>query len=182
MVFRLFENTLSGRQHYAFYTVAFVIFLVTFDTGLIIRQKGPHITFPGKAEQLDHPWIDMQLYCKRHTPKDALFIVPPYMQGFRFFSERSTFGDWLDGMLINWTSENFAVEWLKRMRLLGWTDVRGEWSSYNNLSTEQFLKIAQEYKADYIVGETRLHLNLPVAYKNNAFVLYTTGMHQAHHQ
>jgi len=42
-------------------------------------------------------WIGVQLWAKENTPIDAMFITPPYLQGFRIYSERGAVAEWKDG-------------------------------------------------------------------------------------
>jgi hypothetical protein len=45
-------------------------------------------------------WIGVQLWAKENTPIDAMFITPPYLQGFRIYSERGAVAEWKDDSSI----------------------------------------------------------------------------------
>ena len=106
----------NTKKIFLYTTVAFIVF---FDIAFLYRQKGPRINISGYSETNINPWIDIRLYASEHTPKDALFIVPPYLEGFAVFSHRSILGDWITGTTCVWGDNAYASEWLKRMKLLG---------------------------------------------------------------
>lgn len=164
-----------AQQIFLFTTV---IFLVFFDLGFLYKQGGCRLNYRGYSETNTNPWVDIQLYAREHIPKDALFIVPPYLEGFTVFSMRSILGDWIIGTTCVWGDNEYASEWLKRMKMLGWDcshvikDLIEIKEGYNSLSTEEILQVAKEYNASHLVFEKIRRLHLPVIYENKQFTLY----------
>ncbi|MHC4662825.1 MAG: DUF6798 domain-containing protein [Planctomycetota bacterium] len=86
------------------------------------------------------------------TSLDAVFIVPPNMEGFRFASHRSVYATWTDGTLANFDLE-YALLWnnrLKRLHSLD-ADEKKRAASYSGLSKEEILAVAKESGAAYVV-------------------------------
>ncbi len=160
--------------------IASILFLVFFDLSYVYRQNGVNLNYKGYSKSNTPPWIDAQLYARDHTPKGALFIVPPYLEGFNVFSRRSIFGDWIIGTTCVWGDNSYASEWLNRMELLGWDTSRVMKNfqqvkhGYNSLTDKQIMKIAKQYSASYIVFEKTKKLDLPIEYKNSEFIIYRT--------
>jgi uncharacterized protein DUF6798 len=67
-------------------------------------------------------WRDVQHWAKAHTEVRDAFIVPPDEDGeFRVEGERTVYGDWEEGGLMN-GDPVFGRAWLRRMRALGYED------------------------------------------------------------
>lgn len=118
---------------------------------------------PGRFEE---SWRDVQLWAKRNTPKDALFITPPYREGFRIFSERGIVGDWKDGTQQYFDIE-YSYEWWRRMRDLG-----GGGKGYDSLSEERYIELARKYGASYLVVPKGRRLDLKRVYENGGYAVY----------
>ncbi len=165
------------KQIFLVTTIGFILF---FDLGFLYKQGGPRIHYRGYTEGDMHPWVDVQLYARDHTPKDALFIVPPYLAGFTVFSKRSILGDWLVGATCVWGDNDYASEWLARMRMIGWDNFQDKegWSDarrgYTTLSTDKFVEAAEKYNATHLVFEKvgNKRLKLPLIFENKQFILY----------
>lgn len=111
-------------------------------------------------------WWDVQLWAKRNSPKDALFITPPYKEGFRIFSERSIVGDWKDGTQQYFDIE-YSYEWWRRMKDLG-----GGGRGYDSLSEGRYIELAGKYGASYLVVPKDRKLNLERVYENEGYAVY----------
>ena len=149
-----------------------LLFIAFFDTGLIAYRGGCDIYYHGYVSGEKDPWADIQMFAREHSHKDALFIVPPYVNDFGLYSERATLGDWAEGANILYMDNAFAKEWLARMNDLGWKELWGAQKGYNGLSTLEVLRAAQKYGADYIVTEKPKHFDLTLIYENEEFALY----------
>jgi len=77
---------------------------------------------------------------------DAVFITPPYLQGFRVYSERSTVVEWKDGTQQYFDSD-YSYIWWERTNDIG-DEVK---EKYNNLSKERLIELCKKYNASYIV-------------------------------
>jgi len=156
-------------------------FVIIFNFVVIYKRNGFAVHLKGYDERNIDPWVDIQLYAKKNTPKDSLFIVPPYtaFPDFRMFSERASFGDWIDGGLTIFFGNDYGKQWLARMKDLGlsgetYFDVGlvKEREEYNSIDKERFLKVAEKYNANYVVIEKPKKLSLPLVYENERYRIY----------
>lgn len=142
---------------------------------------GLHIFGPQNA------WQDAQTWARDHTPRDALFITPPYKWEFydsewRVFSERSTLvtmSDLLEVALV----PDYAPVWEERFEDLapGAIDQFGgdyfenraiTARAFHTLDDGAVQRIATKYNATYFVVEKQYAYDFPVAYTNEEFVIY----------
>ncbi|MEI6084953.1 MAG: DUF6798 domain-containing protein [Verrucomicrobiota bacterium] len=127
----------------------------------------------------DPGWIDAQLWAREHTARDALFLTPAQMSGFRIYSQRAVVGEWRDGTQL-YFSARFAGPWWERMealqpgmriapdgrRLL----VQGR--SLSQLDDEQILVLAKRSAVDYVVLASDPPRKLVTAYRNPQWTIY----------
>ena len=139
--------------------------LVTFNFGrleqiLTKEQFTYHVNLPGKLPYSD--WIDVQQWCRANTPIDAMFFVPPAIQGFRVHSQRAIVGDWKDGAPCVF-SERYARNWWARME---------ELRAYDSFDEARLKQLKRKYEASFAVMRKSQKLNFPIVYHNNGFVVY----------
>jgi hypothetical protein len=120
-----------------------------------------HSTSDTNANRI-RDWKDIQLWSKETLPFDSMIIVPPYLQGFRIYSERSIYVDWKDGGQSIF-SVSFALEWKKRM---------DELRNYSSLREEDFSNISRKSGAKFIVVEKPKKLDFQKLYENKHFIIY----------
>lgn len=101
------------------------------------------------------------------SPKDALIMIPPSVEQFRWLSQRS--------IVIDWKGFSFTdrgmLEWKKRLEnVLGYpvnkqTSPLVGWEAsdklYNARSSSDLVKVAQRYKAEYILSKKNWHPDMP---------------------
>ncbi|MCW4033482.1 MAG: hypothetical protein NWF08_08865, partial [Candidatus Bathyarchaeota archaeon] len=134
---------------------------------LLISSTNLHLEST-QDRSIENDWEAVQLWCKYNTPKDSLFIIPPRLEGFRVFSERSGIGDWKDGALSAY-NPNYAIKWRDRMRDLNtWDDREG----YNLLKESDFERLACKYNATNIIIEKPKKLDLKLVYESEYFRIY----------
>jgi hypothetical protein len=150
-----------------------IVFILIFDSIILMRQGGPEIYYHGFVKGEKDPWADIQLAAKSYSNKDDLFIVPPYLNNFGIYSKRAVLGDWAEGSSILYQDNSFAKEWLSRMRDLGWKKREEMVSGYNSLSTNEITVVAEKYNAPYVITEKPKAFDLPLVYENNKYNLYT---------
>jgi hypothetical protein len=155
-----------------------LVFVLFFDGGILAYKRGPDIYYHGYRRGEKDQWADIQLFAKQHTPKDALFIVPPYINDFGMYSERATLGDWAEGSSILYMDNAYAKRWLTRMRDLGWKTMWGAYTGYNSLTTEEIVATAKKYNAVYIITEKPKRFKLPMTYENSKFTLYNIHVNE----
>jgi uncharacterized membrane protein len=113
------------------------------------------ITYKGLLQSPDPDWLAIQQRAEELVPEDGQVLVPPGLYGFRIESGRAIFADWKDGTLGNFDPV-FAVEWWKRMQMLGVNSAEearelGE-TGYGELSAEQVLSLGNRTGVSYIVA------------------------------
>lgn len=100
----------------------------------------------------DDAWVRLQLWARANTPQASTFLTPPYLAGFRVFSERAVVGEWKDGTM-QYFNAAFSLEWYARMQALGGGDER-----FERLSADELRGLAQRYGARYLVVPARHEL------------------------
>jgi hypothetical protein len=129
-------------------------------------------------------WLDVQNWAKNNTAKDAMFITPPqevglYQPDWRVFSERGTVASLYDLFEIALKPEYYPI-WKPRFQSLApgalekfqdnfFENKEITRKAFNDLKKDQFLNIAAEYNATYLVTERKSDLDLPVAYENDQY-------------
>ena len=162
-----------------------LLLLVTgyMSAGISLKLWQPSINIFGKPS----PWVDVQNWARENTSTNALFITPPqevglYQPDWRVFSERGTVASLYDifevalkpDHLGTWKVrfENLAPKALDQFRgnyFENQTITRG---AYNQLRTDQIIKIAERYSASYLVMEKSISHNLPILYENELYKVF----------
>ena len=110
-------------------------------------------------------WVQVQVWAKENTPQDAMFLTPPYRQGFRVYSERSTVVEEKDGTQ-QYFDTDYSYEWWARM-----TDI-GRGKKYDDLSPERLTELCRKYGASYLVFPAAKKLPFPYVYQNADYRVY----------
>jgi hypothetical protein len=116
--------------------------------------------------QRAEPWNDVQAWVQGHTPVDAVVLSPPYLEGFRVFSERATVGEWKDGtqQFFSWA---FTKGWQERMR-----ELKGSTRAYDRFPAPRLVELGRKNGAGYLVCRTDAALALPKLYSNAEYAVY----------
>jgi hypothetical protein len=110
-------------------------------------------------------WREAQLWVRNNTQKSDTFITPPYLTGFRIFSERPIVGEWKDGTQQYFDSE-YGPVWWERMNDLGRD------KEFDKIKLEELVLVADKYKAKYVVVSTSKELDLEMVHKNSGYRIY----------
>jgi hypothetical protein len=124
-------------------------------------------------------WAAVQLWARDNTPRDAVFLVPTFMEGFRVLSQRSSWGEWKDGTAVYWY-QPLADTYISRMRDVGWTtapDLNGRGTvqqRYKALPWTTLLALARDNHLQYIVQYRDVSYPdaPPPVYVNPSFAVY----------
>lgn len=133
------------------------------------------VQFPRHVPQ--NNWEDAQLWALHNTPKNAVFITPPHLTGFRVYSERSTVVDCDDRGQSN-PHYIHGYEWINRVKIVcneSSFQVPCEVycnSGYKKNLEVDFFKLASMYNISYIVVEKPKNLNFNLVYENEDFRIY----------
>jgi hypothetical protein len=132
-------------------------------------------------------WRAVQEWAKAATPQDAMFITPPqifwhYIPDWRVFSERGTIFTTPEMMEIPFAPsfmpsieerlaaiapgalEQLNGDYLKTLEITG--------AAFYTNSREDFIRLACDYQADYLVVESTHPYDFDLAYQNDGFLVY----------
>jgi len=162
LLFLILENLrkVKAMEWGSLHQFVFLCLLLIVVVAAKIHQKGVGIKFPFSPP--NNSWSQVQYWAAQNTPRGAVFIVPPNTKGFRNFSKRTIVGDNKDGG-ANSYSESYAKEWSRRMKQL---------QSYQNFTDAEFMELAKEYKASFLVVRCGQTLSFQKVYRNSDFCVY----------
>lgn len=122
---------------------------------------------------------DLYRWLREKSPKEALYLTPPDLEGARLLGQRAIVVDWKAVPLI----PTELLGWYERLcdvtgrHIGGSGDLRG----YNSLDSERLALLVGKYHPDYVVlrrGDERRFAELPVIYQNGGYsVLKLAGAH-----
>lgn len=166
----LFKPTLTSSRHSHLTLYLALLLLLTQTLHKLVVVK-PQINLPYywhypntliNIANFD-PWLQLQQWALAHTPVEAVFLVPPSLEGFRSFSQRGIVGDAKDGGVTFYSSQ-YATVWEAKMSAL---------NDYNQFSLQDFNNLKRQYPFDYlVVYQKHLPLSLPVVFQNEKFLVY----------
>lgn len=132
-------------------------------------------------------WEDAQFWARDNTARDALFITPPqtwwlYQTDWRVFSERSSVAT-LSELLEAAFAPEYIDHWQPRFEAVApgaLAHFRGNYfenkaitrAAFYSLTTDQLVRLAGDYGADYLVVEKPNTRELPLVYENDGYAVY----------
>jgi|GEM_PF-1538570 len=165
LVFVYLRNT-SSRSYYE-RTLPFILAIVlSFLAGLnfyffptfSLYQKG------------NLEWQSLQIWSKKNTPKDAIFIIDPALSGFRNLSERSVWFDWEEGK-FGMGSVEFSHTWMNRLKTMGGKNRNQASAAFKTLKPADFRKISasEPNRNWYLVVDKNHGENMPAITESHHF-------------
>ena len=139
-----------------------------------------HLSYQSRKDpRPDIAFESLQTWARLNTPKDSLFITPPYLYGFRVFSDRSSFFDWKDLCSVAY-SPQLAIYWKK---ILGEYGVKGKLDNanhvmarlkmaFNGFDEKRFMELGRKYNIRYVITYKPQRLALKMVYRNPLFNVY----------
>lgn len=182
------EQTLTGRARKGLLLVCILILswmcstqAVRFQKQLVAVQQ-----FPSKEQGVDPEWKAICAWVRNHTPKNAVVVSSPVeFENFSWLTERPTIAKF---KLLPQTKTGI-VAWYERLvdlsgnldpwsKLTSNKDNRNQikkrlTTAYNNLTTAGAKNLMLKYRADYFITRIAHKLDLPIAYHNSLYILYT---------
>lgn len=125
---------------------------------------------PSRHAVLTRDWQETQHWIRSNTPKDAYFVTPPTLDGFRVYAQRASFSDWKDGTLLIF-NRDLAAEWLDRMEALGFDRKN---FNFTPLTQSQLCSIAARYHPDYAVVFLSWQIEGTAIFQNDTFAVLET--------
>lgn len=130
------------------------------------------------ATPAQDPWVQVQLWAERSTPKDALFMTPPEQGGFRIYSDRSVVCEWRDGTQL-YFSADFAKDWWDKLTTLRPVsyDAQGtkelmQGKTLQRMDDREIIKLAKSYGATHVVLPAGQNRELNRKFSNGAWAVY----------
>lgn len=117
------------------------------------------------------PWAEAQRWVEKNTLVDSLFLVPPWLEGFRTYARRSEFVEYKMGTLSLFHPA-FGQEWAGRMAALTPRQLSGDGyedmaMNYNALTLAEVAAIVERYGITHaIVMASRDELPYRTIYQN----------------
>lgn len=153
-------------------SVSLVCILLIATIGGIYYGGGMQI----KGPQKDFNKLDVYEWIRLNTPKDAVFITPPYIEDFRLGADRAIVVDFKaflfgDQSIIEWGSRIADVTNNIEFKF------RGDRSEelrrgFVSLNESDFIRISKKYHAQYLFIEKPKRLNFKVLYENDKYIIY----------
>ncbi|HSD86532.1 MAG TPA: DUF6798 domain-containing protein, partial [Kofleriaceae bacterium] len=114
-------------------------------------------------------------WARTESPRDAVFLTPPYYGDFRLLARRAVIVD--DKSPPMYLDE--LVAWYQRfcssVNAQKLTSLEDGWRRWDALSADQLVAIARRFHADHVVldkGRSAARLDAPVAYEDSGNVVY----------
>jgi len=171
-VFLIFYRFVYRRELLPkYFVLALVIIVLVLSSGAYLKRGGFSIYNAQEGK-----WLDVQRWAKQNTNPEDVFIVTPTIEGFRVESDRTIYGDWKDGTLMNF-NPGFGYEWFKRMEALGYKKGISLKESFKNLTETDFVNLTNEVirndrKTFLVMFKERDTLNFTIVYRNERFIVY----------
>jgi hypothetical protein len=113
---------------------------------------------------------DLYRWLREKSPKDAVYLTPPDLEGARFLGQRAIVVDWKAVPLI----PTELLGWYERLCDVTGRHVNGsgDLGGYNSLDGERLALLSSKYHPDYLVlrrGGERRFTELPVIYQNGGY-------------
>jgi len=113
---------------------------------------------------------DLYRWLREESPKDAIFLTPPDLDGARFLGQRAIVVDWKAVPLI----PTELLGWYERLCDVTGREVKGsgDLAGYGSIDPERLSLIVSKYHPEYVVlrrGAERRFPDLPVVYQNSGY-------------
>lgn len=113
---------------------------------------------------------DLYRWLREKSPKDAIYLTPPDLEGARFLGQRAIVVDWKAVPLI----PTELLGWYERLCDVTGRHVKGsgDMAGYGSMDAERLALIVGKYHPDYVVlrrGAEQRFGDLPVVYRNSGY-------------
>lgn len=163
---------LERRREWAVWGMVLAVGLTCGQLAAVAGLRLAHPVPPADGKMRDYAsWVDACQWIAENTPADALFLTPRTAHSFKWRAGRAEVVTRKD------VPQDAAsvVEWFRRLHDVHYYQVDGQWEPYRSLAhggTGRIERLAEEYGARYVLTDARRRLGLPVAYRNEEYVVY----------
>ena len=151
--------------------------VAVFYVGVVLCMHGQETQALAGLDRHD-PWVEVQLWAAKSTPREALFLTPPQQGGFRIYSNRSVVCEWRDGTQL-YFSAAFAKDWWNKLTALRPVvyDSKGthelmHGKTLEKMDDREIASLAKSYGAEYIVLPAGQDRELKCKYANSKWAVY----------
>lgn len=116
--------------------------------------------------------FELYRWLRESSPRDAIYLTPPDLDGARFLGQRAIVVDWKAVPLI----PTELMGWYERLCDVTGRELAssGDLGGYQSLDLERLRRLVPKYHPDYLVvrrGNERRFPGFPVAYRNGGFTV-----------
>jgi hypothetical protein len=172
------EPEIAGKRRLDKNTPPLVACAVVLVIALIGNIPAPsRLWNPILVTEKSKAWRQAQDWAKLNTSPDVKFLVPPHPFGFRMFSERGIWVDWIDGNLVH-TYPGYADEWRQRMAAIGVTLKIGEYiparqvAQYKEQAWDKLEALARAQRLSYVIQYSDVKYDIRPVFKNKLYAIY----------
>lgn len=120
---------------------------------------------PPEQLKIEDAWEDTLLWIDDNTERDALFVTPPTMDGFRIVARRSHLGNWKDGT-VGIFKNSWAIEWYDLMIEMGFNE---DEFAFEPMTQDRLCRLVQSYDVDHAVVFNVWEISGQSIYTNEEF-------------
>ncbi|HLG25021.1 MAG TPA: DUF6798 domain-containing protein [Candidatus Nanoarchaeia archaeon] len=169
LLFILLNSFKAFRKNFTYSLTIVLIFLAVANNSFA-KASSIRLDYDTPVNE----WEGLAFWIKNNTDKNDLFITPPYIEGFNFFSERKALTDWKSCGQGFWQPDYASYCWNILKELNCNVEESQCIEGYNSLKENELKSIAKKHGAEYIITEKPKILGLEAAYENNKFYVYKT--------
>jgi len=116
--------------------------------------------------------VELYRWLRESSPRDAIYLTPPDMEGLRFLGQRAIVVDWKAVPLI----PTELLGWYERLCDVTGRELRssGDLAGYQAMDLERLRQLVPKYHPDYLVirrGNERRFPGFPLVYQNAGFAV-----------
>jgi hypothetical protein len=158
------------RSVLAWAGVPFALVALTFSARPKLQTIAERSTLLNPRNDATH---DLYGWLANSSPRDAIFLTPPDIEGMRLLGKRAIVVDWKAAPIL----PRDLLEWYARISAVTGRAVSGsrDLAGYPALSLAQVLEVAHRYGASFVV-ERRQHAGrlseLAVVYQNPGYIVF----------
>lgn len=168
--------TVKTKQKEFFITCCVLLSITFVSLCVYLPNNISYISqFPSKLPEETSESQDIYAWVQNNTPKDATFISSPIdLLNFTWLAERPIIAKW---KFLPQTASGIQEWYIRLSDLVGvdkltYTSQEDIAEAYERLTTDQVKALMVKYKSPYMVTKVQHQLDLPVAYRNQSYVIY----------
>jgi hypothetical protein len=171
-VMALIVAGIERRRAWAVWVLTVALVLAGWHLTVVARQRALNPVPPADIKVRDlAAWDEACEWVAQNTPPDALFLTPRLNLTFKWRAGRPEVVNRKD---IPQDARGI-IEWHRRIKEIYYANMDGvktPLDSLGILGTERVRELALKYNADYVLMDRGQLLSLPIAFRNEEYVVY----------